>query len=423
VHTVNVGIFQNRNFRFFWLAETISDVGSPFTELALPLTAVILLQASTFEVGLLRVMEYLPFVLFALGAGVVVDRSRPGPLLIGSDLGRMVILATVPVGFFIGHLSMAQLYSVAFTAGILTLLQGVAQQAAMRALVERDRLIDANSKIGMSDEAAAVVGPGVAGLLISATSAPFAILVDALSYGLSALLISRVRWRTEVRSAAQSAETFLHQIREGLIFILRHRVLRALAASISLLRFFSSMFVAVELVYFVRILHLSPATIGLVFAASGLGGVAGALAASSLNRRLGVGWTITVGFAPVGSLLIPFAPASAPIPWLVAGGFLGAFSVVVSNVSQLGLRQSMTPRRLQGRMTASMRFLIMAPAPVGALLGGTLGTFVGLRFTLWVSAFGALLAAVPLVLSGLPSIRTIAASAIDEDDVTVITKP
>jgi predicted MFS family arabinose efflux permease len=420
---MNAGIFRNRNFRFFWLAETISDVGRPFTELALPLTAVILLQASTFEVGLLRVTEYLPFMLFALGAGVVVDRSRPGPLLIGSDLGRMVILTTVPVAFFVGHLSMVQLYIVAFTAGILTLLQGVAQQAAMRALVERDRLIDANSKIGMSDEAADVVGPGVAGLLIGATSAPIAILVDALSFGLSALLISRIRWRTEAHAAVQAAESFLHQVREGLVFILRHRVLRALAASISLLRFFSSMFVAVELVYFVRILHLSPTTIGLVFAVTGLGGVAGALAAGSLNRRFGVGWTITVGFAPVGSLLIPLAPASAPIPWLVAGGFLAAFSVVVSNVSQLGLRQSMTPRRLQGRMTASMRFLIMAPAPVGALLGGTLGTLVGLRFTLWVSASGSILAAVPLVLSGLPGIRTIAAPAIGEDDATVMTKP
>jgi hypothetical protein len=416
VLTVNAGIFRDRNFRFFWLAETISDVGSPFTELALPLTAVILLQASTFEVGLLRVMEYLPFVLFALGAGVVVDRSRPAPLLIGSDLGRMVILMTVPAAFFIDHLSMVQLYLVAFTAGILTLLQGVAQQAAMRALVERDRLIDANSKIGMSEEAAAVVGPGVAGLLIGATSAPIAILVDAVSFGLSALLISRIRWRTEAQSAGPSVESFLHQIREGLVFILHHRVLRGLAASISLLRFFSSMFVAVELVYFVRILHLSPTTIGLVFATMGLGGVAGALAASSLNRRFGVGWTITVGLAPVGWLLIPFAPASAPIPWLVAGGFLGACSVVASNVSQLGLRQSMTPRRLQGRMTASMRFVIMAPAPVGAFLGGTLGTVAGLRFTLWVAGFGALLAAVPLVLSGLPSIRAIAAPAVAEDE-------
>ena len=405
----------------FWLAETISDVGSPFTELALPLTAVILLQASTFEVGLLRVAEYVPFVLFALGAGVVVDRSRPAPLLIGSDLGRMVILVTVPAAFFIGHLSMVQLYIVAFAAGILTLLQGVAQQAAMRGLVERDRLIDANSKIGMSDEAAAVVGPGVAGLLIGATSAPIAILVDAVSFGLSALLVSRITWRTETRTAAPSVEPFLRQIREGLVFILRHRVLRALAASVSLLRFFSSMFVAVELVYFVRVLHLSPRTIGLVVAAMGLGGVAGAVAASSLNRRFGVGRTITVGFAPVGWLLIPLAPASAPIPWLVAGGFLGAFSVVASNVSQLGLRQSMTPRRLQGRMTASMRFLIMAPAPAGALLGGTLGTLAGLRLTLWVGGLGVILAAVPLILSGLPGIRAIAAPATDEDDAAVTT--
>src|SRR5256714_8464607 len=192
---MNGGIFRNRNFRFFWLAETISYTGTPFTELALPLTAVILLQASTFEVGLLRVMEYLPFMLFALGAGVVVDRSRPAPLLIGSDLGRMVILGTVPLAFFIGHLSIVQLYIVAFTAGILTLLQGVAQQAAMRALVERDRLIDANSKIGMSDEAAAVAGPGAAGLLIRVPSGPIPDPVPALTFGFSALLHPAPRFR------------------------------------------------------------------------------------------------------------------------------------------------------------------------------------------------------------------------------------
>jgi hypothetical protein len=412
---MNLGILRDRNFRFFWLAETISNAGSPFTDLALPLTAVILLQASAFEVGLLRVMEYLPFLLFGLGAGVVVDRSRPAPLLIGSDLGRMVILVSVPIVFFIGHLSIVHLYIVAFTAGILTLLQGVAQQAAARALVERARLIDANSKIGMSEEAAGVVGPGVAGVLIGATSAPIAILVDAVSFGLSAVLISRIRWRSEARTTAPAVEPFLRQIREGLAFIVRHRVLRPLATSISLLRFFMSMFVAVELVYFVRVLHLSPTMIGLVVAAMGLGGVGGAAAANSLNRRFGVGWTITVGFAPVGWLLIPLAPASAPIPWLVGGGFLGAFSVVASNVSQLGLRQSMTPRRLQGRMTASMRFLIMVPAPVGALLGGTLGTLAGLRLTLWLGGFGAILSAVPLILSALPSIRTIAAPAIDEE--------
>ena len=412
---MNLGVLRDRNFGFFWLAETISSVGNPFTELALPLTAVIVLQASAFQVGLLRVMEYLPFLLLGLVAGVVVDRSRPAPLLIGSDLGRMVILLSVPVVFFVGHLSIVQLYIVAFTAGILTLLQGVAQQAATRTLVEREQLIDANSKMGMSEEAAEVVGPGAAGLLIGATSAPVGILVDAASFGLSAMLISRVKWGAQAHIVAHAVEPFLRQIREGLAFIIHHPVLRALAASISMLRFFNAMFVAVELVYYVRVLHLSPTTIGLVFAGMGLGGVAGAAAANSLNRRFGVGWTITVGFAPIGYLLIPLAPASAPIPWLVVGGFLGAFSVVVSNVSQLGLRQSMTPRRLQGRMTATMRFLIMAPAPLGALLGGTLGTLVGLRFTLWSAAFGLILAAAPLILASLPRIRAIEAPANDDE--------
>jgi predicted MFS family arabinose efflux permease len=420
---VHLGSLRDRNFRLFWLAETISNAGNPFTELALPLTALILLQASPFQVGLLRGVQYLPFVLFGLVAGVVVDRSRPAPLLIGSDLGRLGILLSVPIVYFIGHLTMVQVYLVAFAAGILTLLQGVAQQAATRSLVERDQLIDANAKIGMSEEAAGVVGPGLAGLLIGATSAPVAIVVDAASFGVSAALISRIWWRSASSTLTRAREPVLRQIREGLAFILHQPVLRALAISISLLRFFMSMFVAVEVVYYVRVLHLSPTAIGLVFAAMGLGGVGGAAAAGWLNRRFGVGRTITVGFAPLGWLLIPLAPASAPIPWLVVGGILGAFSLVASNVSQLGLRQSMTPRRLQGRMTASMRFVIMAPAPLGALLGGTLGTLTSLRATLWLAALGAILTVVPLILAGLPGVRSIAPSAIDEDDPAAITNP
>ncbi len=370
---MSASIWRDRNFLLFWLAQTVSDLGSAVTELALPLAALLVLHVSAFEVGLLRAAEVIPYVLLALAAGVLVDRSYPAKLLIGSDLGRALILGTVPVAFFLGHLTMVQLYLVAFTAGSLTVLFGVAQQAAIHRLVERKRLIDGNSKIGMSGEAAQVAGPGLGGVLISAISAPAAVLLDAVSFLFSAALLSRIRWHRREQPTPASREPFLRQVREGLTFILRRPVHRALAISLAILNFFLPAFWTVALVYFVRSLHLMPSTIGLVLAAGGIGGVAGAASANFLNRHLGVGRTIAAGAVPFGVLLIPFAPVSFPVPWLVAGSFLSGFSLVAFNVSQLGLRQAMTPSRLQGRMTASMRFLIQVPAPVGPIIGGALG--------------------------------------------------
>ena len=410
---MNGSIWRDRNFRFFWLAQTVSDVGSALTELALPLAALIVLHASVFGVGLLRAAEIIPFLLLALTAGVLVDRSQPAKLLIGSDLGRAAILGTVPLAFFLGHLTMLHLYIAAFTAGSLTVLFGVAQQAAVHSLVERERLIDANSKIGMSEEAALVAGPGFGGVLISAISAPAVVLLDAVSFLFSAALLSRIKWRPRQGSAAGPREPFFRAVREGLAFILGHPVLRALAMCLAILNFFVPMFSTVELVYFVRDLHLTPSTIGLVLAASGLGGVAGAASANLLNRRLGVGRTIVAGAAPFGVLLIPLAPVSFPVPWVAVGSFLSGFSLVAFNVSQLGLRQAMTPSWLQGRMTASMRFLIQVPAPLGPIVGGALGTWLGLRPALWLAAVGALLAVVPLLASPLPAIHTTSSVVIE----------
>jgi predicted MFS family arabinose efflux permease len=409
-------IWRDRNFVLFWLAQTVSDLGSAVTELALPLAALLVLHVSAFEVGLLRAAEVIPYLLLALAAGVVVDRSHPAKLLIGSDLGRALILGTVPVAFFLGHLTMLHLYLAAFTAGSLTVLFGVAQQAAVHGLVERERLIDANSKIGMSGEAAQVAGPGFGGVLISAISAPAAVLLDAVSFLFSAALLSRIRWHPREQSTPAPREPFLRQVREGLAFILRRPVHRALAICLSILNFFLPMFWTVALVYFVRDLHLVPSTIGLVLAAGGLGGVAGAASANVLNRHLGVGRTIVAGAAPFGVLLIPLAPMAFPVPWLVAGGFLSGFSLVAFNVSQLGLRQAMTPSRLQGRMTASMRFLIQVPAPLGPIIGGALGVSIGLRPALWVASVGALLAVVPLLSSPLPAIPTTSSVVAYRDD-------
>jgi predicted MFS family arabinose efflux permease len=250
-----------------------------------------------------------------------------------------------------------------------------------------------------------VGGPGLGGLLIGWFTAPMAILVDAASFLVSAGLLARIAKAPPSPSEPRGRRDFLREIWEGLQFITGHPVLRAFATSLATINLFGELFLTVYLIYLVRTLHLSPPVIGAVLAVSGLGGVGGALAAGWLGRRLGVGRVIAICAAPFSLALIPLAPLTAPIPWLVAGGFLSNFTGVAYNINQRSLRQALTPARLQGRMTATMRFLIIAPVPLGTTFGGALGSLVGLRPALWIGAIGSLLAAVPILLSPALKIR------------------
>lgn len=405
---MRAGTWTNGPFLRLWAAETVSEVGSAVTALALPLIAILLLGATPFEVGLLGAAEFLPFVLVGLPAGVWADRGEPIPLLIVSDLGRALLLASVPLAFVSGYLTIVQLYVVALLTGCLTVLSGVAQQTAVHGIVPQSQLLDANSKLEMSHAVGHVAGPGVGGLLVAAVTAPLAVVVDSVSFAVSAVLIATISWpqRSKVQPAVR--ERFLRQIREGLGFIFGHPVLRSFALSLATVNFFGELFFAVYLVYLVRRLHLTPSVIGVVLALGGVGGVVGAAAATRLARWLGVGMVILVGAAaPITLALVPLAPSAAPLPWIAGGGFLADFFGVAYNVNQRGLRQALTPARMQGRMTATMRFLIIAPVPVGAVAGGFLGTVLGLQPTLWIGALGSALAALPILLSPTPRIRTV----------------
>ncbi|HEV3231189.1 MAG TPA: MFS transporter [Candidatus Dormibacteraeota bacterium] len=393
-------------FGRLWAAQTVSDVGSELTMLALPLTAILLLHATPLQVGLLSAAELLPFVVFGLPAGVLVDRTPPVRVMVVADLGRAALLATVPVAYLAGGLGVVQLYLVAFAAGSLTVAFGVAQQSAVHGLVDRRRLIDANSRIELSGAVAAVSGPGLGGILIGILSAPLTIALDALSFVVSALLLAGIR-SAPPPAAGGRREGVMGQIREGLVLIAAHPVLRALALSLAVVNLFGGLFGAVYLIYLARHLHLGATVIGLVLAVAGSGAVAGAAVAARLGRRVGVGRLIALTASPFGFLLIPLAPPAFPLPWLLAGELLVSFSGVVFNTTQRGLRQALTPARLQGRMTATIRFLIVAPGPVGAVAGGVLGSTVGIRAALWTGVVGMLLGAVPILLSPIPGIRTI----------------
>ena len=403
------GLWRHADFLKLWSAETISQFGSQVGQLALPLVAVIVLESTPFEVAALGTIEFLPFILFTLPAGVWVDRMRRRPILIGGDLGRAALLATVPAAYLLDMLTIWQLYVVGFGVGICTVFFDVAYQSYLPSLVARDRLIEGNSKLEISRSASQMAGPGLGGILVQLLTAPYAILADALSFLGSGLFLLGIRKGEEIPEREEGAPhpSMRREAREGLGYVLGNRYLRSIAACTGISNFATSLAFAIFLVYAVRVLDLSPALIGLVFSLSSVGSLAAALTATRISARLGVGPTI-VGSAFVfgpSLLLIPAAPQASPIPFLVAAGVLLGFGAVTYNITQVSFRQAICPERLQGRMNSVMRFIVWGVMPVGSLLGGALATWIGLRETMWIGAALGSLAFLPVLLSPVRTLR------------------
>jgi MFS family permease len=404
-------LFRHPDFLKLWTAETISVFGSQISALAVPLVAVLILNASAFEVALLGAIEMLPFILFTLPAGAWVDRLRRRPILIAGDLGRAVALATIPAAYAVDALTIWQLYVVGFVVGTLTVFFDVANQSYLPSVVDRDQLVDGNAKLQISQSAAQIAGPGIAGYLVGIFKAPFAILLDSLSFVISAGFVFLIR-RPEPpiqRHADETGETrasIVTEIREGLRFVLGHRSLRAISAGTATSNLFGNIAFAIYLVYVVRVLGLTPEVIGLVFAIGNVGALVGAVLASRAARWFGLGPTIIGslflgGFSP---LLIALAPAAAPIPMLVGAGVIGGISQMVYNINQVSYRQAICPPRMQGRMNATVRFLVWGTMPVGSIIGGILGSTIGLHETIWI---GAILSLVPAIFPFLSPVRNL----------------
>ncbi|HEX2266986.1 MAG TPA: MFS transporter [Actinomycetota bacterium] len=404
-------LWRHSDFLRLWSAETISQLGTQVTLLALPLIAILLLRANPFEVGLLTAVEYLPFLLVGLPAGVWVDRLRRRPILIAADIGRAVSLASIPVAHAVGELTLGHLYLVAFFNGTLTVFFDVAYMSYLPSLVERGQLVEGNSKLEVSRSGAELAGPGLAGAMVQVLTAPVAIVIDAISFVGSALFLFLIRHREPSRRAEQTEAPprMRTEIAEGLRYVLRHRLLLPIAICTSASNLFAHMAFAIYLVFAVRQLGLSAALIGVTFALGNVGFVIGAVTASRIAKRLGVGRTIWVSAAIFGPslVLIPLAPRTAPFPFLVAAWFLGSFGSVVYNVNQVSLRQAITPDRMQGRMNATIRFLVWGTMPIGAFIGGALANAIGLRTTLFVAAVGGLFVVLPVLLSPVRKLREI----------------
>ncbi len=399
------GLWRHSDFLKLWSAETISQFGTQISQLALPLVAILILDASTFEVAALGTVEFLPFILFTLPAGVWVDRLPRRPILIAGDFGRAALLLSIPIAYIADVLTLWQLFVVGFLFGTCTVFFDVAYQSYLPALVEREHIIEGNSKLEVSRSAAQITGPGLAGLLIEIFTAPYAILVDAISFLGSGSFILGIREREERPPAATpdgEPSSLWIELKEGLRFVLGNPNLRAQAGCTATSNFFSNVVFAVVLVFLVRDLELSPGLIGVIFSAGGAGALIAAVTSRRLSNRFGIGpTTIAVGmiWGPA-NLLIAFAPdGTAAVPVLVASQLLAGFAIVVYNIVQVSYRQAICPPRLQGRMNSVMRFLVWGTIPIGALTGGTLGTLVGLRETITIGAVGGSLAILWILLS------------------------
>ena len=405
-------LWRHADFMKLWTGETISQLGTQVTLLALPLTAILILKANAFEVGLLSTLEFLPFILVGLPAGVWVDRLPRRAVLIAGDLLRILTLGSIPVAFGLHHLHLVQLYVVAFLTGIGTVFFDVAYQAYLPSLVDRDQIVDGNAKLEISRSGAQLAGPGLGGILVQLLRAPVAIAVDAASYAWSAVFVALIRRDepgVERVAADEGRPRMRSQIAEGLRYVWRHTLLRPIALCTATANLFGSMTLALLVLFAVRKLGLSAGVIGAVLALGNSGWLVGAFVARRTAERVGLGPTIigSIAIASVGGVLIPLASKATAIPLLVASGFLLGLGAVIYNVNQVSLRQAITPDRIQGRMNATMRFMVWGTMPIGSFLGGVLGNAIGLRPTLWIAAIGGLLSFLPPFLSPVRTLERI----------------
>jgi MFS family permease len=399
---------RNADYRRLWTAQTVSQFGSQVSGLALPLVAVITLHLTAFKVSLLGTVDMLPFLLFALPAGAWVDRIARRPVLIAADLGRALALASVPVAAAIAHITYAQLLVVGFVTGTLTVLFDVAYQSYLPFLVERQDLVEGNSKLEVSRSGASIAGPGIAGPLVQWITAPYAVAVDAASFVLSALSVLRIR-AAEVVEPPTEQPSLVREIREGLRYLVRDGRWRAMATFVAVFNLGTGMTGPLMLVYAVRRLDLTPGELGLTFMLGSFGWLLGALVAGRVGRSLRVGPALAVlGF--LGGLpffLVPLAPRSFAIPVLVLAQAVTGVAIVIFNVIAISLYQTHVPPRMLGRMNASRRWIVWGTIPLGSLLGGALSAWIGLRTTLFVGAGISTIAGVALLARPILSLATV----------------
>ncbi len=401
-------LLRDAVYRRLWSSILISSLGGQITMLALPLTAAVLLNATPTQMGLLTTMEIAPFVLFSLPSGVWLDRVRKLPVYVFGETLLAIVVATVPLAAWMGWLTMTWLYVVGFVLGCVYTTAGSAAQIVLTQVVSRDRLVEAHAKNALASSGAEVAGPGLAGALIKLLGAPMALAVDAILVLLSALILRGIKVEETLHKG--SGADFWRDLKAGVQFVRQRALLIGLATAVGGWQMCNQAAQVVQILFATRSLGLSAQAVGLSYVGLGVGTVLASVFGNRLSRRIGPGPCLVLGIAAsgVGWLALAAAPANdLGIAVFVFSLFTFGVGAVLIFINFLAMRQAVTPAPMLGRMTSTMRWLILIPAAPGALLGGWLGEHVGLRSALLFAGLGAML--VSAVAWRYPVIRQVRA--------------
>ena len=396
---------ENVVFRRFWLAQTISLFGDQISLIAIPLTAVLVLDANASQMGYLVAAELTPNLLFALHAGAWVDRrGRRRQTMIFTDLARAGLFATIPLAYAFDALTMEQLYAVAFVAGTMTVLFSVSYASLFIVLVEREHYVTATSWLAGSRAFSFVAGPSLGGLLVQALKAPFALVVDAVSFLFSALFLGTIHPEEPPTEQAERGHVVA-----GIRYVLRNPTMRASLLATATINLFNFIFWALFILFAVRELEVSAGTLGLVLGAGAVGGLIGSIVTTRLSRRIGIGPAYLLGaiLFPVPLLLVPLAdgPMWLILTMLFLAEFGSGLGVMILDISAASIFAALVPPRLRSRVSGAYTLVNYGVRPVGSLIGGLLGTQLGLRPALWIATVGAILGFLWLLPSPIPKMR------------------
>jgi MFS family permease len=410
------GLWQRPDFLKLWAGQTVSLFGSLLTQFALPLLAVLLLDAGAGQVALLASAEVAPGLLLGFFAGVWVDRLRRRPLLIAADIGRALALVSIPLAAAMHTLRIEQLYLVAALVSVCGVFFDVAYPSYLPTLLRREELVEGNSKLAASEAMAEVSGWGIAGVLVQIAGAPLAILVDALTFVISAVSIVAIRAREAQPSSGAERRALLREVARGLRFVIANPVRRTLAAAGALDTLFGNALGTLITLYLIRDLHLAPVVIGAIYAVGGVSSFVGSLLVTRVSRRWPVG-RILLGamlLYDIGALTVPLAsgPALFAVGVLVIGQSFDAAHTIFA-ITRLSLFQRTTPDHMQGRLHATFAVVEGGATVAGLALGGILGLTLGVRATLFLVCAGKLLG--PLLLASSP-VRRLREDALIADD-------
>ncbi|WP_349425563.1 MFS transporter [Microbacterium sp. LWS13-1.2] len=394
-------LWRDRNFLTLWSGQALSQFGAQITELAIPVLAVLMLDATEWEVGVLNAAQVAAFLVVGLPAGAWIDRMRKRHVMIVADGVRAVALGTLPVLALVGALEIWHMIVVALILGVATVFFDVSNQSIIPSLVRTDQIAEANGKLQSTEQLAGLAGPAVGGWLVGVLAAPLAIFLTVGTYLASFVALLFTRDHERLRSP-DDHKPLVHEIAEGLRWVFGNPLLRRIVGTTGVANFFGTMATTLLPIFALRELGLTPQMVGIVFSLSAVGGLLGAIATPRIVKRLGEARAIPISaiafsLAPFFLPAISLVPALA-FPLLVVQFFVMSFTILLYNITQVTFRQRITPPRLLGRMNASIRFVVWGVMPIGALLAGALGTWIGTVPTLWIAASGELLACLFVVI-------------------------